>query len=66
MSGRTGLQHRTRKPLLALFLLFTGITHAADKELILDRGGHGPGVVIEDNLGQLRQQKLDDLKKAGE
>jgi len=26
------------------------------KELILDRGGHGPGVIIKDNPGELFQK----------
>jgi hypothetical protein len=27
------------------------------KELILDRGGHGPGMIIRDNPGELFQSK---------
>jgi hypothetical protein len=36
------------------------------QELILDRGGHGPGVIIKDNPGELYQRKLADPKKAVE
>jgi hypothetical protein len=34
--------------------------------LILDRGGHGPGVIIKDNPGKLYEQNPADPKKAVE
>jgi len=33
------------------------VPDGALKELILDRGGHGPGVLIKDNPGELFQSQ---------
>jgi len=34
--------------------------------MILDRGGHGPGVIIKDNPGELYQPKLAHPRKTAQ